>query len=64
MEVSGLAKGQVQEVRGFADRHPMIKDNPADARNRRVTIIVLYKSVESRYDDLEIGAELMDEMGE
>ncbi len=63
LEASGLYKEQVREVRGFADRHPMIKDNPADARNRRVTIVVLYKSVESRYDDLELGAELMEEMG-
>lgn len=64
MEVSGLAKGQVREVRGFADQSPMIKNNPSDARNRRVTIVVLYKSVSMRYDDLEIGAELMHEMGE
>jgi len=62
MEVSGLATNQVREVRGFADQIPMIRDNPNDGRNRRVTIVVLYKSLESRYHDLEIGAELMEEM--
>lgn len=62
MEVSGLREGQVREVRGFADKFPMIKSDPNDARNRRVTIVVLYRSVEQRYDDLEVGEDLMKEM--
>lgn len=44
MDVSGFRKNQVREVRGFADRFPMIKDNPNDQRNRRVSIVLLYKS--------------------
>jgi hypothetical protein len=40
----------------------MIKSDPNDARNRRVTIVVLYRSVEQRYDDLEVGEDLMKEM--
>ncbi|MFH1687073.1 MAG: flagellar motor protein MotB [bacterium] len=62
MEVSGLATDQVREVRGFADKYPMIKDNPADARNRRVTIVVLYRSLEARYDDLTVGGDMIEEM--
>lgn len=59
MDVSGLYKDQVRQVRGCADEFPMIKDNPSDARNRRVTIIVLYHWTESRYDELEVGSDLM-----
>ncbi len=59
MEASGLYKGQVREVSGFADKFPMFKDNPLDERNRRITIVVLYPSRESQYDKLEVGADLM-----
>jgi chemotaxis protein MotB len=62
MEASGLYKGQVHEVRGFADKFPMITDNPLDERNRRVSIVVLYPSRETKYDRLEVGADLMAEM--
>ncbi|MFQ6008456.1 MAG: flagellar motor protein MotB [Candidatus Zixiibacteriota bacterium] len=64
MEASGLYKGQVQEVRGYADKFPMIKDNPLDERNRRVSIVVLYPTRESKYDRLEVGADLMAELEE
>ncbi len=36
----GMQAGQVRGVRGFADTVPRIHDNPADARNRRISIIV------------------------
>lgn len=62
MEVSGLYNSQVREVRGFADKFPMILDNPFDARNRRISIVVLYLSRESQYDQLEVGADLMDQI--
>lgn len=62
MEVSGLAKGQVREVRGYADKFPMIVDNPKDARNRRISLIVLYQSRESAYDQLEVGEDIMADM--
>ncbi len=62
MEVSGLKPDQVREVRGYADRFPMIMNNPADPRNRRVTLLVLYKSSESTYDQIEVGADLMAEI--
>ncbi len=63
MEVSGLATHQIRQVRGYADQVPMIKDDPADARNRRVTIVVLYDWTESRYDELQVGSDLMTEIG-
>ena len=40
MVTSGLRDGQLRAVRGFADQDLRIKDNPADARNRRVSIVV------------------------
>jgi len=62
MEVSGLYRKQVREVRGFADQFPMIVDNPNDARNRRVSIVVLYQSRESQYDQIEVGADLVSDI--
>ena len=41
MEEGGLRARQVVGVRGFADTHLRVADNPSDARNRRVTIIVM-----------------------
>ncbi len=64
MEVSGLYKGQVRAVRGFADKFLMFSDNPLDERNRRVTLVVLYKSRDSQYDQLAVGADLMAEINE
>jgi chemotaxis protein MotB len=40
MVTSGLREGQLRAVRGFADQDLRIKDNPTDARNRRVSIVV------------------------
>ena len=62
MEVSGLHENQVREVRGFADKYPMIVNDPFDARNRRVSILVLYRSVDQRYEELEVGEDLMKEI--
>ncbi len=62
MEVHGLYDGQVREVRGFADTFPMITDNPSDRRNRRITIVVLYEHVAGQYDQLEVGADLMQDV--
>ena len=62
MEVSGLYQGQIREVRGYADKFPMIADRPADPRNRRVSLIVLYQSREQMYDQIEVGEDLMAEI--
>ena len=62
MAVSGLGEDQIREVRGYADRFPMITHNPNDARNRRVALLVLYRSTETAYDQLEVGSDLMAEI--
>ena len=62
MEVSGLYGNQIREVRGYADKFPMIVGNPSDSRNRRVTILVLYEAKERQYDQIEVGADLMAEL--
>jgi chemotaxis protein MotB len=59
MDVSGLYHEQVREVRGFADQLPMFKQQPNDARNRRVSILVLYQASEHDYEQVEIGDDLM-----
>lgn len=41
MEEKGLYEGQVFEIRGYAANRPMIEDNPLDARNRRIAILML-----------------------
>ena len=41
MEERGLYEGQVFEIRGYAANRPMIKENPLDARNRRIAILML-----------------------
>ncbi|MEA2030554.1 MAG: flagellar motor protein MotB [candidate division Zixibacteria bacterium] len=61
MEVSGLYKEQVQEVVGFANQFPMIVDSPNDARNRRITIVVLYQNRSNYYDHIEVGSDLLHE---
>jgi len=40
MQESGLTPDQVDTVRGYADRRPRIADDPLDARNRRISIVV------------------------
>jgi chemotaxis protein MotB len=42
MQGGGLGPDMVKEVRGYADLRPRVTDNPLDARNRRVSIIVPY----------------------
>ena len=46
MERSGLQTGQVRGVRGYADRQLRVTDEPLDAANRRVSVIVehLYRA--------------------
>ncbi|MDZ4724383.1 MAG: flagellar motor protein MotB [candidate division Zixibacteria bacterium] len=58
MEVSGLTANQVREVRGFADKFPMITSNPEDSRNRRVSIVVLYDTVARRYDQVHAAEDI------
>jgi chemotaxis protein MotB len=41
MNSNGLRFNQMSEVRGFADTEPRIAGDPADPRNRRISIIVV-----------------------
>ncbi|MCU1258631.1 MAG: OmpA/MotB domain protein [Bryobacterales bacterium] len=43
MEENGVRPGQVEEVRGFADRNPRRPKEPDDPSNRRVSVIVRYQ---------------------
>ncbi len=46
MQASGLQTAQIAQVRGFADQHLRLVKNPADASNRRISIIVQYPNSE------------------
>jgi chemotaxis protein MotB len=39
----GIPEARFNRIEGVADREPMIKDNPADPRNRRVAVTLLYR---------------------
>ena len=41
--LGGLHESRFERIEGVADREPMIGGNPADARNRRVAITLLYR---------------------
>jgi len=43
MQSHGMRDGQVTQVRGFADQSLRNKQDPQDATNRRVTLIIQYK---------------------
>lgn len=47
LEASGVAEPLFDRIEGVADREPMIKDNPMDPRNRRVSITLLYRKTAS-----------------
>ncbi|PJA27135.1 MAG: hypothetical protein CO189_07900 [candidate division Zixibacteria bacterium CG_4_9_14_3_um_filter_46_8] len=53
MEDTGLARGRIEAVRGYADKRPRISENPLDPRNRRISIIVLNDYAELRYKELQ-----------
>ena len=42
MQGNGIRSDQVTQVRGFADQRPRKKDDPLDASNRRISLIVQY----------------------
>jgi chemotaxis protein MotB len=43
LQGSGIRVGQVVEVRGFADQKLLIPEDPNDARNRRVSVVVKFQ---------------------
>jgi chemotaxis protein MotB len=40
MVSNGVKEENIAEIRGYAANRPKVKDNPADARNRRISILV------------------------
>jgi chemotaxis protein MotB len=53
MEASGLRENQIVQVRGFADQDLRVKDDPADASNRRVSVIVRYQPATPKEESKE-----------
>jgi len=51
MQASGVGPGQVTQVRGFADQRLRKLDDPLDASNRRVSLIVQYIVKNNDQDD-------------
>ena len=45
MQANGLGAAQVAQVRGFADQHLRNPQDPTDATNRRISVIVKYLNV-------------------
>ncbi|WP_423606058.1 flagellar motor protein MotB [Sphingomonas sp. MS122] len=43
LAAGGVAEPRFERIEGVADREPLIKANPADPRNRRVAITLLYR---------------------
>ncbi len=43
LAVGGVEEARFSRIEGVADREPMIRDDPADPRNRRVAITLLYR---------------------
>lgn len=39
--LSGIAQGRMARIEGVADTEPLIADNPADPRNRRISLLLL-----------------------
>ena len=60
MMQNGLREDQVVEVRGFADQRLRNPNNPADAANRRISLIVRYLEgqgpIEPAHDESKPGA--------
>jgi chemotaxis protein MotB len=50
MQAHGLGSDQVTQVRGFADQHLRKPEQPLDASNRRISVIVQYMVKEDPED--------------
>jgi chemotaxis protein MotB len=45
LEGAGLPPGRVDRIVGYADRLPIVREDPMDARNRRIAIIVRREAI-------------------
>ncbi|MGE3770503.1 MAG: flagellar motor protein MotB [Bdellovibrionales bacterium] len=46
----GIAEDRIQTVVGLADREPYVKENPADPKNRRISIVLIRQSITGTAD--------------
>ncbi len=53
MQHDGVRDDQVTQIRGYADQMPRKKDEPVDASNRRISVIV--QNLESKPEEPEKG---------
>lgn len=44
LEKNGVSSEKILEVAGYADNSPLIKEDPTDPRNRRITLLLYFKS--------------------
>ncbi len=51
LEANGLAPGRIVRVAGYADTDPLIKENPADPQNRRISITLKTLSLSNDTSD-------------
>jgi chemotaxis protein MotB len=45
LQEAGLPEKRFQRIEGVADTVPYVPNNPADPRNRRISITILYQDV-------------------
>lgn len=53
LENSGLEAKRIERVVGYADNQLLIKDKPNDARNRRISIILLHEKLPQKQPDVK-----------
>ena len=58
MEQTGMSRGQVQAVRGFADTQLHVADAPLDPKNRRVSIVVRSRAAAALEADVRKSTEI------
>ncbi|MCI4624448.1 MAG: OmpA family protein [Candidatus Magnetoovum sp. WYHC-5] len=46
LEKNGIMPNNIKKVSGYADTEPLVKENPLDPRNRRISILI-YTSIQS-----------------
>ena len=60
MQADGLDPGRVDRVSGFSANQPLIKENPGDPRNRRISILVHSKPKQSKKELAPFTDQLQD----
>jgi chemotaxis protein MotB len=48
MQADGLRPDQISQVRGFADQRLLLRDDPKNAKNRRISIIVRNQEIDAQ----------------